>query len=132
MFFRKQSVTMMFAIFIMMTLMACSQAAGMIVILEKANGKVFTMEFNEFNAKNKCELSLMKDDELQIEVSCEEGEVALTISGKNGSEPYTGNGLQSGIFTVTVSETDEYVFKMTGGNATGKVTVKNLGSRRSK
>lgn len=132
MFFRKQSVTMMFAIFIMMTLMACSQAAGTIVILEKANGKGFTMEFNEFNAKNKCELSLMKDDELQIEVSCEEGEVALTISGKNGSEPYTGNGLQSGIFTVTVSETDEYVFKMTGGNATGKVTVKNLGSRRSK
>ena len=46
---------------------------------------------------------------LQIEVSREDGEIALMISGRNGSEPYTGNNLKSGLFTVTVSETDKYV-----------------------
>ena len=58
----------------------------------------------------------------------EAGKIAFGVSGKNGSEPYTGNDLQSGIFTVTVSETDNYVFNITGKNATGKITVKNLES----
>jgi len=31
------------------------------------------------------------------------------VSGKNGSEPYTGNNLRSGLFTVTVSETDYFL-----------------------
>ena len=48
------------------------------------------------------------------------------VSGKNGSEPYTGNDLESGVFTVTVSETDKYDIRITGKDATGKVTVKNV------
>lgn len=120
------------AIAIMIALAACTAPKGGIVILETPNGTGFTMKFKEFGARNKCELPLKKDDELQIEISRDDGEIALTISGKNGSEPYKGNDLQSGIFTVAVSETDEYVIMITGGNATGNVTVKNLGSRQSK
>jgi hypothetical protein len=80
--------------------------------------------------KNKCELSLNKGDVLQIEVVHEDGKIALTVSGKNGSEPYTGNNLKSGVFTVTVSETDKYDIRITGKNATGKVMVKNVLYRR--
>ena len=84
------------------------------------------MDFKEWNSKSKCELSLNKGDVLQIEVDREYGEIALTVSGKNGSEPYTGNNLKSGLFTVTVSETDKYDIRITGKDATGKVTVKNV------
>ncbi len=63
---------------------------------------------------------------LQIEVVHEAGKIALTVSGKNGSEPYTGNNLESGVFTVTVSETDQYEIRITGKDATGKVVVKNV------
>ena len=80
-------------------------------------------------ARNKCELSLNRGDVLQIEVDREGGEIALAVSGKKGSEPYTGNDLKSGVFTVTVSETDEYLIRITGKDATGKVTVKNVESR---
>ena len=72
--------------------------------------------------------ALSRGDVLQVEVERESGEIALTVSGKNGSEPYTGNDLVTGIFTITVFETDEYVFRITGKDATGKITVKNLGS----
>jgi hypothetical protein len=37
-----------------------------------------------------------------------------------------GNGLKSCRFTVTVSETDEYVIQVTGKNASGKITVKKI------
>lgn len=100
---------------------------GSIVILEDPDAKGFTMDFAEWSSKNKCELSLNKGDVLQIEVVREGGEIAFAISGKNGSEPYTGNDLRSGLFTVTVSETDDYIFRITGKSATGKVTVKNVG-----
>jgi hypothetical protein len=84
------------------------------VILENPNGTGFTMDFKEWSSKNKCELSLNKGNVLQIEVDREDGEIALLISGKNGSEPYTGNNIESGIFTVTVSETDKYDIRIAG------------------
>lgn len=113
---------------IIIALTACTATKGSIVILENPNGTGFTMDFKEWSTKNKCELSLNRGDVLQIEVVRESGEITLTISGKNGSEPYTGNDLESGIFTVAVSETDEYVIRITSKDATGKITVKNLGN----
>jgi hypothetical protein len=86
------------------------------------------MDLKEYNSKSKCELSLVKGDVVQVEIECKEGEIALMVSGKNGSEPYTGNNLKSGIFTVTVPETDEYIMRITGKNATGQVMIKNVGS----
>ena len=106
----------------------CSATKGSIVILENPNGMGFTMDFKEWSSENKCELSLNKGDVLQIEVVRENGEIALMVSGKNGSEPYAGNNLKSIVFTVTVPETDKYDVRITGKNATGKVTVKNAGS----
>jgi hypothetical protein len=111
---------------IVLSVSACNPAKGSIVILENPNATGFTMDFKEWSAKNKGELSLRSGDVLQIEVVREEGEVALTVSGKKGSEPYTGNHLETGVFTITVSETDVYLVQITGKDATGKVTVKNV------
>ena len=113
---------------IIVSISACSAPKNSILILENPNGTGFIMDFKEWSSKNKCELSLNKGDVLQIEVVREGGKIALMVSGKNGSEPYTGNNLESGVFTVTVSETDRYAIRITGKNATGKVMVKNVGS----
>lgn len=113
-------------IVITLALSACAAYKGSIVILENPNGKEFTMDFKEWSAKSKCEISLNKGDVLQFEVVREAGEIALTVTGGNDSEPYTGNDVRSGIFTVTVSETDQYVVRITGKDATGKITVKNV------
>lgn len=113
---------------IIVSISACSAPKNSILILENPNGTGFIMDFKEWSSKNKCELSLNKGDVLQIEVVREGGKIALMVSGKNGSEPYTGNNLESGVFTVTVSETDKYAIRITGKNATGKVMVKNVGS----
>lgn len=101
---------------------------GRILILENPNGIGFTMDFKEWSSKNKCTLALNKGDVLQIEVLRKDGEIALVVVGRNGSEPYTGKNLRSGLFTVTVSETDEYDIRITGKAATGKIVVKNLGT----
>lgn len=111
---------------ILIVLSGCSANNGRIVILENPNGTGFTMDFKDWSSSNKCELSLGKDDVLQIEVVKDGGEVGLVIRGQNGTEPYTGNNLQSMRFTVRVSETDRYVFHIAGKNASGKITVKKL------
>ena len=74
---------------IIISISACSAAKGSIVILENPNGTGFTMDFKEWSSKNKCGLSLKKGDVLQIEVAHEAGKIALSVSGENGSEPYT-------------------------------------------
>ncbi len=112
---------------VMIAISACSAPKGSIVILDDPDGTGFTMDFNKWNSEDKCELSLGSGDVLQIEVDREDGKIALSVSGKNGSEPYRGNDLESGLFTVTVSDTDDYVFRIEGKDATGKITVKNLG-----
>jgi len=111
---------------IIIAVSACSASKGSIVILESPNGTGFTMDFKEWSSKNKCELSLNKGDVLQFEVARVSGEIDLVVSGKNGSEPYTGNDVRSGIFTITVSESDYYTVRITGKAATGMVKVKNV------
>lgn len=99
---------------------------GSIVILEKPDGSGFTINLQEWNSKNKCELFLKKGDVIQIEVTKEEGEIGLLLRGKNGSEPYEGNGLKTTVFTVTISETDNYIFYVSGKKASGKIKVLTL------
>lgn len=99
---------------------------GSIVILEKPDGTEFAMDFKDWSETDKYELSLARGDTLQIEVTRESGKVSLTVRGKNGNEPYTGNNLAPGLFTLTVSQTDQYVIWLTGNDATGKVIVKKL------
>lgn len=113
---------------IMIVISSCSEPKGRIVILEDQNGTGFTMDFKEWSAKNNCKMYLNKGDVLQVEIVREDGEIALMVSGKNGSEPYAGNNLQSGIFTATVSETDTYDIRITGKKASGKVTIKSVES----
>ncbi|MEJ1730840.1 hypothetical protein SMA90_31415, partial [Escherichia coli] len=72
------------------------------------------MDFNNYNTENKCELPLTEGDVLQVEVEHEGGKIVFEVSGRNGSEPYEGNGLVSGIFTITISETDDYIFRIKG------------------
>lgn len=127
MLFRKLTTGIILAAILLLS--ACGALNGSITIIEDLNGAGFTMDFTQFNAKNKCELTLADGDVLQIDVTRDSGKIALTVSGKNGSEPYTGNDLNSGMFTITVSEADEYVFQITGKDAEGKITVKNLGAR---
>ncbi len=109
---------------IVLSVSACNPTKGSIMIFEKPNGNGFIMDFKEWSANNKCQLSLNGGDVLQIEVNREEGEIALAVSGKKGSGPYIGNRLECGVFTVTVSETDEYLIRIMGKDATGQVTLK--------
>lgn len=121
------SVIALIAIFLSLT--ACGAAKGSVSIEESANGSGCKIEFSQWSGSNKCELPLNKDDELQVEIVRDSGDIALTICGKNGSEAYTGKRLDTGMFTVKVSEAGECVVEITGKNATGSIAIENLASR---
>lgn len=101
-----------------------SAQKGSIEILKDTDGKGLKADFKEWSASENCEISLNEGDVLHFEVLREEGEIELDLSGKNGSEPYSGNGVNLGYFTVTIQETDIYTLKIAGKNATGNITVK--------
>jgi hypothetical protein len=115
-------------ILVVALLLSACATGGRIVILEEPHGKGFAMDFTNFNANNKCTLALADGDVVQVEIVRDSGRIDLSVSGLKGSEPYRGNDLKTNTFTVRVSETDDYVFRITGNKANGKITVKNLGS----
>jgi hypothetical protein len=61
---------------------SCISAKGSIKILENMNGTGFSMDFKEWSSQNKCEMSLKKGDEVQIEVENKGGEIAFSVNGK--------------------------------------------------
>jgi|CZCB01.1.fsa_nt_gi hypothetical protein len=109
---------------------ACAASEGSIVIVEDGHGSGFSMKFKDFNSENKYELSLNGGDVIQVEVEREGGGIAFSVSGSKGGEPYKGNDMLSGTFTVTVHETDNYSFKIKGKDATGNVTVKIISKEK--
>jgi len=113
---------------IIIVISACSKKKGTFTLLEDPNDAGFIMDFKEWSQKNSCKLLLNEGDTLQIEVDREDGEIALKVSSRKGNEPYTGKKLESGLFTVTVAETDNYDIVISGKNATGKVSIKKLES----
>lgn len=125
---RRIKLTIIISLIIIL-LSSCIPTRGSIVILENGMGTGFTMEFNKWSDKNKCELSLEEGDVLQFEIICDSGEINLILSGKQGNEPYAGNLIESKRFTVKISEDDDYKIQITGKNASGKVIVKNLGKQ---
>ena len=106
-----------------LALWGCSPADKTIVILENGRGTGCSFTLNHWSGSDNCELSLQEGDVLSVEIDRDDGEIGLTIQSKNGSEPYTGNELDSGVFTVTVHETDTYLVSIRGMKATGLVTV---------
>lgn len=122
MFYRMRRIRILLCFILVINLTACVPK-GSILITEKQDGSGFTMDFNEWSSKDKCKLELNKDDVIQIEIEHEEGNIGLEVTGNKGSEPYEGHKLESRKFTVTISETDTYVFSINGKNATGKIIV---------
>jgi len=106
------------------TLYACVPEGGIVILEDGKTG--FSMEFKDYNSKNKCELLLDKGDEVQVEITCDGGKIDFTMSGKKGSEPYSGNDVETTKFTITVAESDDYVFELSCKYASGKIVVKKL------
>lgn len=102
-----------------------------IVILDSTNGTIFEAELKKYSSNNKFEAELNKGDIVKVEFERKNGEISLSINGKNGSEPYTGNALKSGMFTFTVQETDTYAFSLAGKDASGKIKIVNLSDSKN-
>lgn len=103
---------------------------GSMIIMEKDQGKEFTVTLINFNSKDTFKMFIDRDCEVQITVSDRKGELGLTIRGSKGSEPYTGNNLKKGTFTVKIGRTDEYAFEIRGKEVSGEIIVKNIGFRK--
>lgn len=125
---RVKLISVISLLIILLFASACSAYVGTYVVYEEFGGNGATIKFTELNAQRKFEMTLKKGDEIQFEVLRKEGEISIRLIGKNGSEPYSGRDIESGIFTVTVHETDTYFVLVKGREASGKIKIKNLGS----
>ncbi len=120
----KRVLTFAFVFVLMLLLLSgCWSSKGSVVILEKPGNTQFDVSFDTWSDSSKCEMSLNKGDEVRVEVALESGELDLSMRGKKGSEPYTGNDIKEIAFTVKADATDGYVFTFSGAKASGIMTL---------
>ena len=101
----------------------CALPDKSILILENGHGTGCSFTLTNWSGRDKCELSLLEGDVLSVEIDRDDGEIGLIIQGANGTEPYVGNDLDEGTFTVTIHESGNYIVGVRGKKATGSVTV---------
>lgn len=104
---------------------ACT--SGSIIISENPNGKEVSIKFTVWSGKEQCRLTLDKNEEIQVEITRESGEIRLSIKDKDGTEIYSGNNPEINFFTLTVPDAGEYLIEITGKSANGEVLLKNIG-----
>ena len=105
---------------------ACTVTAGGILMNEQPFGAQFDISFQDWSAQDKCEMKLEKGEAILVEIVRESGDLAMTIRGDNGSEPYTGQYLETGSFLLNVSESDNYVIHLEGEHACGEIVLKRV------
>lgn len=108
---------------VIIALTGCSATKGSIVIRDNTSETSCSMDFKDWSSNNKWEIYLSQGEQLKIEVDHAFGEIDLAIYGKNGSLVYMGSDLKSCMFTVTASDSDDYVIEICGIDATGSLSV---------
>ena len=100
----KRVLTFAFVFVLMLLLLSgCWSLKGSVVIMEKPGNTQFDVSFDTWSDSSKCEMSLNKGDEVRVEVALESGELDLSMRGKKGSEPYTGNDIKEIAFKTYTS-----------------------------
>lgn len=110
---------------IVLLFMACTPS-GIILIREQTFGSAFDVSCQAWSGQETCNMALEEGDSILVEISCECGDISLTICGKSGNEPYMGRTLETGSFVVTVSERDDYVILLSGKQATGGIMLTRI------
>lgn len=121
-----QLVAVLLGITLLALFTACNASDGSIIITEDINGAGCKMEFKSWGSVDKCDIHLKEGDTVRVDTLYISGEISLSIKGTGGTEPYTGNDLRSGMFTVTVSEEDDYSIELRGKNASGSISVQKI------
>lgn len=86
----------------------------------------FQMDYTILNQTEDAVLSLTEGDDLQVEISQEQGTVSICV-GINGKEPiYTGNDLTDAVFTLKIREAGNYQISVTGNKASGSVVFTRI------
>ena len=96
---------------------------GSMNVVETVPGQAFDVTMDDWNGSNTFSMELAAGDEVKVDIHCSSGSVALNVTGKNGSAPYSGKALSDMAFTVTVEDADTYTFTLNGSKATGNLTV---------
>lgn len=84
----------------------------------------YLLEFSALNREEKQEINFNAGDEIQVEISIDEGEVSLSIYVKGSNDYiYRGNGLKNEKFSVTVQNAGRYVVSVKGEKAKGIIKL---------
>ncbi|HML48635.1 MAG TPA: PPC domain-containing protein [Clostridia bacterium] len=111
---------------LILCLTACENSQG--TVTEKADNKTYALEFSGWTAERTYRWDLQQGDTLQVKIDPRGGDIRLDIRDENGTEAYTGNGMNARSFTVGIPETGTYRVTVSAQNAEGSVRIEKASS----
>lgn len=106
---------------LVMLLSACEMKVNVGVTTMRSDDK-WTMTYALFNSSKEENFYAESGDVFVIKTENSEGKIYLTIKMKNSDPVYEGN-IESGEFTVNITESGRYTVRVEGEKAKGKFEI---------
>jgi len=87
-----------------------------------SNEQQFILDFDILNISLTHIIELQKNDILDIEIIKDKGELYLSVTDFEGNSIYKGDDASSGKFSLEITQSESYTFKVTGREASGFVS----------
>lgn len=120
----RRGTAILIAVVFALCLCACEWTVG--TVRETLDNTGYTVTFDGWSGQATRTLALERNATLQVEIVREEGDIRLDISDTAGREAYSGNGLETGIFTVTVDGSGACSITISGQKAGGSIRIRPL------
>lgn len=109
----------------MVILFCLAGCSGETLKNEKHNdtGTSMEMSYDNFSGERSKIISLKANTTIKVEIVTNNGEIALSIVDKAGDMAYTGNGIKTGSFSVTVDKDTDYIIKVVAKSHEGSYKI---------
>lgn len=81
------------------------------------NDEQFILNYSALNCEKSHQMTLDKGSVINVSINNGKGRIDVLISGSNGHVAYKGDDADNSEFIVTINQTDNYTFSVTGKNA---------------
>ena len=122
---RKKLFTTIFILLTVSTLSfciaGCSNSSSKFTGSKTANENQFLADFDVLNSTIDAALKLKAGESMDTTIDIKKGKVNILVKNEKGTVAYKGDGVDSGSFSIGITEDGSYTFSITGSKAKGSV-----------
>ena len=99
----------------------CSKSSSRFTGSKTADNNQFLADFDVLNSTIDATIDLKAGEAMDTIIDIKDGKIDILVKNEKGTIAYNGDGVDSGSFSIGITEDGSYTFSITGSEAKGNV-----------